>query len=135
MSNIKDLLASSNPEALHKICMIDQNAKERERKEKEERDRTHLEHLQKNSFKSKEEMLTYLKSGNRIADYYGYPKEGLEMVDGKIKHTYMSYNEIDMPIGYSYKYYTEEEFMEGDKFFHADECDFGYDSTWIKCGK
>ena len=134
MSNIKDLLAG-DPEALHRIWMIWQEAKERERKEKEEHDRKHLENMKRYCFKSKEDMLTYLKAGNRIANYHGYPKEGLEMVDGKIKYTYMVYSEIDMPIGYTDKYYTEEEFMEGDKFFHAYEWDFGYDSNWIKVGK
>ena len=88
MSNIKDLLAG-DPEALHRIWMIGQEAKERERKEKEEHDRKHLENMKRYCFKSKEDMLTYLKAGNRIANYHGYPKEGLEMVDGKIKYTYM----------------------------------------------
>lgn len=134
MSNIKDLLAG-DPETLHRIWMISQEAKERERKEKEERERKHLENMKRYCFKSKEDMLTYLKAGNRIAYCHGYPLEGLEYVDGKIKYTYMSYTEIDLPIGYSCKYYTEDEFMEGDKFFHAFERDFGYDSTWVKVSK
>ena len=134
MSTIKDLLAG-DPETLHRICMISQEAKEREHKEKEESDRKRLENLKHYSFKSKVEMLEYLKDGNRIAYCHGYPKEGLVMEDGKIKYTYMDYTDIDLPAGYCTNYYTVEEFMEGDKFFHAYDFDFGYDSNWIKDGK
>ena len=60
-------------------------------------------------FTNAQEMIDYILSGKRIvAD--DDPNEFFQLRDGKVFHKYLEYNDIDMPIGYSGKYESIEEF-------------------------
>ena len=60
-------------------------------------------------FTNAQEMIDYILSGKRIvAD--DDPDEFFQLRDGKVFHQYLAYNDIDMPIGYSSKYESIEEF-------------------------
>ena len=65
-------------------------------------------------FTSNAEMLNYLKNhqSHMIHEHYGYPKEGLYLLpSGNIKMIFMVYNDIDYPICYNNKEFTESEFL------------------------
>lgn len=60
-------------------------------------------------FINAQEMVDYILSGKRIvAD--DDPNEFFQLRDGKVFHKYLEYNDIDMPIGYSDRYESIEEF-------------------------
>ena len=66
--------------------------------------------MKKDGFFTKaQEMIDWVLSGKRIvaADDQN---EFFQLHDGKVFHKYLAYNDIDMPIGYSGKYETIEEF-------------------------
>lgn len=60
-------------------------------------------------FTNAQEMIDYILSGKRsvAADDLD---EFFQLRDGKVFHQYLAYNDIDMPIGYSNKYESIEEF-------------------------
>lgn len=135
--NIRDILEQTNPDTLNKI---QERAKEEEKIQRaatenilKDQYNSELSFLEKHCFRSKEEMLAYLKNGNVIRPRYGYYHESLEYVNGEIKEIYMTYDmDYDMPTGYAYRMYSEEEFLTNGTFFHADEKYNGYDRGWIK---
>ena len=60
-------------------------------------------------FTNAQEMIDYILSGKRIvAD--DDQNEFFQLHDGKVFHKYLEYNDIDMPIGYSSRYESIEEF-------------------------
>jgi len=60
-------------------------------------------------FTNAQEMIDYILSGKRIVAADD-PDEFFQLRDGKVFHKYLAYNDIDMPIGYSSKYESIEEF-------------------------
>lgn len=60
-------------------------------------------------FTNAQEMIDYILSGNRIVAADD-PNEFFQLRDGKVFRQYLAYNDIDMPIGYSDRYETIEEF-------------------------
>ena len=60
-------------------------------------------------FINAQEMIDYILSGKRIVAADD-PDEFFQLRDGKVFYQYIAYNDIDMPIGYSGKYETIEEF-------------------------
>ena len=60
-------------------------------------------------FTKAQEMIDYILSGKRIVAADD-PNEFFQLRDGKVFYKYLAYDDIDMPIGYSSKYETIEEF-------------------------
>lgn len=60
-------------------------------------------------FTNAQEMIDWVLSGKRVVDADD-PNEFFQLRDGKVFHQYLAYNDIDMPIGYSGKYESIEEF-------------------------
>jgi hypothetical protein len=66
--------------------------------------------MKKDGFFTKaQEMIDYIFNGKRIVAADD-PNEYYQLRDGKVFHRYLTYNDIDMPIGYSSRYETIEEF-------------------------
>lgn len=87
---------------------------------------------EKYGFKNAEELIDYIKSGKKIVSDCG--DDSFQMVDGAIKHIYMAYNDVDMPIGREYKYKTFADFK---KWVYAvletgRDRNYGYIPTWFK---
>ena len=57
------------------------------------------------------ELIDWVLSGKRIVDGDD-PCEWMQLIDGKIIHQYLEYNDIDMPIGYFQKTMSVEQFKE-----------------------
>ena len=66
--------------------------------------------MKKDGFFTKaQEMIDWVLSGKRIVAADD-SNEFFQLSDGKVFHKYLAYNDIDMPIGYSGKYETIDEF-------------------------
>ena len=127
MAQLSDLFKGNSSNVLQKLR---DNLQIEEDRRQEIIHTQELEFKNEYLFKTPEELINYILSGNPVYSRWGYAKEGLYLEDGKIKQVYMKYNDIDMPIGLSSKYYSIEEFTERAKEFTSDNDGFIF--GWIK---
>lgn len=87
-----------------------------EMKAKEEKERKRVKQYKiarmkkEGYFQKAQELIDWILSGKRIVDDF----EGgwMQLIDGRIIHHYLAYNDIDMPIGYFQKTMSVEQFKE-----------------------
>lgn len=127
MAQLSDLFKGNTSDVLQKLR---DNLQIEEDRRQEIIHNQELEFKNKYLFKGPEELINYILSGNPVHSRWGYAKEGLYLEDDHIKQIYMQYNDIDMPIGLSTKYYSIEEFTERAKDFMSDNDGFIF--GWIK---
>lgn len=75
----------------------------------EEMNRRYQERMEKRGFRSPEEMIDYLMSGNKIVDRTG---QSFQFVNGAVEFVYEVYDECAGPQGFGKKYETLAQFKQ-----------------------
>lgn len=102
----------------------------------EEKRQRKLEYYSAFGFKSRQELIDYVKSGNKIirANDKGYMRLCPEKGENMVLNLRESYDEIsDIPMGMECKYMTWDEFVKWTECFEDPRSkEFGYIECWVK---